>query len=1184
MRWLAGLGMACLVALGVFLAVPGGHDRARRGDRERGDRFEVVDPDKDAKPGTITPAREAFADRAYPRKYIPAAAVQKATRATRGMPSRLKPSQFHRGVSARDAEERADVGATWGFLGPTTGFAPAPTTESLKDSITSGRVTALAIDPNCGTPGKGCRLWVAAAGGGIWRTNDAKAATVAWTALGDGLPTNAMGSLVVDPRDSTANTLYAGTGEANAINQAGLGLYKSTDGGDHWQLVPGSYAVSHDRAIGAVRIDPSDGTIWMGTADGRQGQSNVNGGGAVPPGAPPLGVYVSHDDGATFSLAFSLPDDLNPGFEEDGGVTDIELDPAAHTSVYASVLDGGVWRTDATDETGGEADWKQVFAPTGAAFNRTEIAITRKAGKTRIYAGDGGFDIDFNVTGEFFRTDDANRPAATLLGPDGDDAGWTQLSSATNGDPGFATHDLCQGQCDYDLFVDVDPSNPDVVWFGGSMVYEEIRPLQDSSLAGVAPWRSNGRAVMRSTNAGVAWTDMTADTEGQLQPGKHQYEQMHPDQHAIVFDPANPAIAFVGSDGGVVRTDGTFDDMSAECDDPAREIVTETDAGAKAADLADCHQWLSSVPHRIVNLNDGLADLQFVQLSVDPKDPLGDLLGGTQDNGTFSYSATLTPQRSWFESVNGDGSASGFDAADSDVRYHTYFLGLGDINHHGSDPSTWTFVTEPVLLSGEAVSFYTPVIMDPKVPGTIYLAAQHVWRTKDDGGDQAFLESHCLSPGGVPQYTVPDDPPCGDFEPIGADLTTSAGSKGGSYLAAVERAPGDTSTLWVGGRRGRLYVSKNADDAKVEKVAFDRIDTDAQPNRFVSGIAIDPADANHAYVSFSGYDAATPSAPGHVFDVHYDPATSSATWTSLDADLPDTPITDIAYDDMTGDLYVGTDYTVLGRPGGAPAGGAGAPGGAPGAVTNTVLRVDGRALYATTYGRAVWRLALGPGARIAGADALLDGQTAVYDASQSKAFGGAGLTYVWTLPDGSHPTTSTVAFTAAGQGAKTLTLTVTAPDGRSATTTKTVQVGPAPSGGGGGGGGGGGAGGGGGGGNGAGTPPATFAPIVQPSRVTHLHRDRSYRYALTCPAANTLGCAGSAKVTARIGGRTRKLSSSTLAIRPGGSVHIRRILAAALRRSLRGRHTLAATVTVTQIDPQLKRRVERLKLSIVLRG
>jgi len=1153
-----------VVAVAVVVAVPNGsrpprqrvasgareRDREESGGPERGARFEVKDPDKDARPGTITPAREAFLNRAYPRTYIPAAAVQRATRATRRMPTRLKASQF-RDFARSSAATSASVGASWTFLGPTRGFAPGPTTESLKDSITSGRVTALAIDPNCGAPGHGCRLWVAAAGGGLWRTDDAKATNVRWTSVDSGLPTNAFGALIVDPTDPSGNTLYAGTGEANAINQAGLGLYKSTDGGDHWSLVPGSFAVSHDRSIGAVRIDPTDPqTIWLGTADGRQGQSNVNGGAVPPPGAPPLGVYVSHDGGAHFTHAFSLPDDLNPGFEEDGGVTNIQLDPAAHTTVYASFLDGGVWRTDPTDEPLNDASWQRVFVPTGSFFNRTEIALTRVAGKTRIYAGDGGFDADFNVSGEFFRTDDANRPAATLLGA-GDNAGWTKLSSSTNGDPGFAAYQLCQAQCDYDLFVAVDPTDPDTVWFGGSMVYEEIRPLQDSSLEGIAPWRSNGRSVMRSTTAGVSWTDMTADTEGQLEPGKHQYEQMHPDQHAIAFDPTNSSIAFVGSDGGVVRTDGTFDDMSAECDDPAREIT-------EAADLADCHQWLSSVPHRIVNLNDGLADLQFVQLSTDPKNPLGDLLGGTQDNGTFSFSATLTPKRSWFESVNGDGAASGFDVGNSNIRYHTYFLGIGDINHHGSDPNWWTLITEPVIESGEAVSFYTPVIMDPKVPGTMYLAAQHVWRTKDDGGDQAFLEANCLSPGGVPQYSLPQDPPCGDFEPIGADLTTSAGSKGGSYLAAVERAPSDTSTLWVGGRFGRVFVSKNGDEPKPEKVAFDRIDTNAQPQRFVSGIAVDPANPNHAFVSFSGYNAATPHQPGHVFDVRYDPAKSRATWKSLDANLPDTPITDVAYDDMTGDLYVGTDYTVLRRPFGAKAWEQAAKGLPLASVTNTVLRSDGRVLYGATYGRAAWRLALGPGARITGPSSLRRGQSAVYDGGQSRAFGGAPLRYAWTLPNGSHPSTRTITYKPSRTGTKVLRLTVTAPDGRSATTAKVVRVGRGPG--------------------------AGFAPIRLRSHTTRLNRHRHFRFSLGCPAANPLGCAGALTATARIGGHRRTLGSATLSIPRGGHAGVRMHLSRARLRDLRQRHRhrLTATLRITQVDPQLHLHHERLRLRILI--
>jgi hypothetical protein len=42
-------------------------------------------------------------------------------------------------------------------------------------------------------------------------------------------------------------------------------------------------------------------------------------------------------------------------------------------------------------------------------------------------------------------------------------------------------------------------------------------------------------------------------------------------------------------------------------------------------------------------------------------------------------------------------------------------------------------------------------------------------------------------------------------------------------------------------------------------------------------------------------------------------------------------------------------------------------------------------------------------------------------------------------------------------------------------------------------------------------------------------------------------------------------------------------MARALRQKLKGRKRLAATVAVTQIDPLLKQRVERLALRIVLR-
>src|SRR5205814_8662875 len=92
-----------------------------------------------------------------------------------------------------------------------------------------------------------------------------------------------------------------------------------------------------------------------------------------------------------------------------------------------------------------------------------------------------------------------------------------------------------------------------------------------------------------------------------------------------------------------------------------------------------------------------------------------------------------------------------------------------------------------------------------------------------------------------------------------------------------------------------------------------RIDTSSTPERFVSGIAVDPTDPNHAFISFSGYNAyalASGTATGHVFEVTYDPTGHTATWTNIDHNnLGDQPITGIALD-SNGDLYVSTDFCV----------------------------------------------------------------------------------------------------------------------------------------------------------------------------------------------------------------------------------------------------------------------------------
>ena len=77
-------------------------------------------------------------------------------------------------------------------------------------------------------------VWVGAAGGGVWRTDNALSGSGAkWTFVSGSFATNAIGTLTYD---SSTGTLYAGTGEPNASgdSEAGFGIYKSTDRGDTW--------------------------------------------------------------------------------------------------------------------------------------------------------------------------------------------------------------------------------------------------------------------------------------------------------------------------------------------------------------------------------------------------------------------------------------------------------------------------------------------------------------------------------------------------------------------------------------------------------------------------------------------------------------------------------------------------------------------------------------------------------------------------------------------------------------------------------------------------------------------------------------------------------------------------------------------------------------------------------------
>lgn len=879
------------------------------------------------------PDQEAYDNRAYPATHIATAERLVATNAAMEIGKRPRGKK-----------------ANWQEIGPSgipaSAVVASESTGATTGTTYSGRTTAIALSPSCHA--NDCKIFIGAAGGGIWEADNALASQPSWRPSGNGIPSNAIGSLIFDPTDAKGRTLYVGTGEPNGSgdSEAGIGLYKSTDFGKSWTLVRGSIAatapcasgsgscsVAMGHSIGAIAVDPADPNhIFIGTDVARHGSSSSNGGRFTPPDGSQVGLYESTDGGATFSPALILAQDpVNPSSATGGdffrgGASNIQLyRPSGETQVYASFFDYGVFRRSQTQD--GDTAFHQIFQSGGAgtlaqsSFARTEFSLAPNGKKLRIYTGDAT-----SAPATFYRVDNANVAASTLF--DGvSNVGWIQLSSSTNGTPGFASYNFC-GQCTYDMPVYSPPGAPNIVYIGNSMSYSEIGG------------RSNGRAIQRSEDAGVHFTDMTIDTQG---------ISLHPDQHAIAATPLNPNVVFIANDGGMFRLNGSFANVSSEC----------APRGLTGNDLVDCTGWLSKVPKTITSLNVGLGTLQYQSLSVNVQDPLNDIMGGTQDNGTHAF--TGKGKTNWFVTIFGDGGQSGIDVGNPKVRMHTFTGASGDINFNGENPLGWDFMADPF---NEAASFYLPLIADPSVSGTWFIGLQHVWRTQDNAGGQAHLDSECSE--FLPSSQFDPNGDCGDWVPIGQDLTglgfgsdKNPGASG--YVVATVRAAGDSGTLWAGLRRGRVFVTSNADNPTAASVTFYRIDTSSTPTRFVSGIAVDPSNPNHAYISFSGYNAyatAAGTATGHVFEVRYNPTSHTATWTNLDNNLSDQPITGIALDARTGDLFVSTDFGVnMLRPRDdewVPAGGS-LP---PVAVYGLTIDSNARVLYAATHGRGAWVLDL----------------------------------------------------------------------------------------------------------------------------------------------------------------------------------------------------------------------------------
>jgi photosystem II stability/assembly factor-like uncharacterized protein len=246
-----------------------------------------------------------------------------------------------------------------------------------------------------GVPGQPYIYYAGSASGGIFKTTDGG---IHWEAIFDAQPVSSIGSLAIAPSDP--NTVWAGTGEAwiRSHISVGQGIYKSTDAGKNWKLM----GLEKTGRIGHLVIDPKNPDIVMACALGH----------AYGP-QQERGVFRTTDGGAHWDRVLFT--------DENSGCSDIVMDPSNPRVLFAGMwpLEIHTWGRESGGPGSGlymsrdeGATWKKLTGhglPTRMT-GKWALAIAR-SNPNRIYAlietGDGvpykGQETD---RGKLWRSDD----------------------------------------------------------------------------------------------------------------------------------------------------------------------------------------------------------------------------------------------------------------------------------------------------------------------------------------------------------------------------------------------------------------------------------------------------------------------------------------------------------------------------------------------------------------------------------------------------------------------------------------------------------------------------------------------------------------------------------------------------------------------------------------------------------
>ncbi len=806
------------------------------------------------------------------------------------------PGALRAALAARQAATGVAVPGSLGTFTP-LGTTPliaddpdAPEVNGLGLADQAGRVDSLAYDAVHG------RLFSSPGTGGVWMTTDLGKN---WKSVGDALPYQSVGAVAWSPAGTPAvGTLLVVSGEASGGGSVytGLGAFYSADLGKTWRQSTGI----PDGLMGfEIEVDPSKpSTVYAATSQG---------------------LYRSIDTGKTY-VNVVLP----------------TLGCAGKTG-YANICQNANWVTDV-----------QIKAPGGVGADRkggTVLAVVGYRAGRREYPGTTTPQSPQNG---FYRSATGAPGSFTYLDVSGD--GATPVGFAPQERIGRTELGAAIGSSqDHDYVYAIVQ---DAVLFNGGV--PGIDAADDTAVTGGAANNTSLNGIYVSDDFGSSWTRMADEVELQspvtesalvgasqaqlyapgVQSWYNQWIEPDPTKATetgiptrLVFgleelwesrmsgEPQDGATQSVEPVSFKVIGPYFADDTCGFLTNPLPVCLTQQTASGDLTTHPDQQSgiWVPG-PNRSVTLvvgNDGGIYTQTIPVggaiskkwgrgsqngfhTLLPYDASAAIDGtvafGLQDNG----SGVIRPNGKVVETFGGDGFFAAIDPDNSNVYYNETTLADMRVTTNGG--KSYTTIPPPVTNP----MFSNPFVMDPTDAKHLLTAGPEVVeRTGGPGG--SWVEVFNLDTGnsGVTRQMT------------AVELHDTAAYV--AYCSTCDIINKDPAAGQIFASGLATNVGGSADPAKGSSAGWHQAVAKGLPDRYISGIAVDPGNPRIVYVTLAGYanrqwwpvgafnDKNPNAGEGHVFRS----TDAGATFTDITGTLPDVPARSVEV--RGSQLLVGTD-------------------------------------------------------------------------------------------------------------------------------------------------------------------------------------------------------------------------------------------------------------------------------------